>query len=87
VLNLNKLLIVFGSVLLVLFASYYTINRVSAIKSNNPNFITYDRFESVLQDSLNVIWDEIEEMNRTLTQINTKLDSMDARISQLEASQ
>lgn len=84
---MNKLLIVFGSVLLVLFASYYTINRVSAIKSNNPNFVTYDRFENVLQDSLNVVWDSIEGINRNLTQINQKLDNMDARISQLEAAQ
>ena len=84
---MNKLLIVFGSVLLVLLASYYTINRVSAIKSNNPNFVTYERFEDVLQNSLNVVWGSIEDINRNLTQINQKLDNMDARISQLEAAQ
>lgn len=84
---MNRLFIVFGSVLLVLIASYYTINRVSAIKSNNPNFVTYDKFESVLQNSINVVWSSIEDINNNLNQINNKLDSMDARISKLEANQ
>jgi peptidoglycan hydrolase CwlO-like protein len=83
----NRFFIVLGSVLLVLIASYYTINRVSAIKSNNPNFVTYDKFESVLQNSLNVVWSSIEDINNNLTQINKKLDNMDARLSKIEANQ
>lgn len=84
---MNRFFIVLGSVLLVLIASYYTINRVSAIKSNNPNFVTYDKFESVLQNSLNVVWSSIEDINNNLTQINKKLDNMDARLSKIEANQ
>ena len=69
-----------GSLLVVVVAFYYTLTSVGAVQGTkgNQKFVTYDNLENILQPSLNVVWDSIED-------IQNDIGALEQRVSKLEA--
>ncbi len=70
--------------LAVIIGGYFVYVKPGIVSAGGPKFMTQAEFESVLQDSINVVWRDIESMKKEIETQNQKIDLMNERIMQLE---
>lgn len=75
----------------VLVYKYVNPGLVSAGQMNNPNFVSKEELSNVVQSNIDIIWTEIESMkgqissnDNELTQINQRLDKIEADLSEIK---